>query len=261
MAFALLPPFEAVRNVLSARLARSRRTLASGRDLHRSGAHRLELRAPSTRRAAAHVQQHRQGTRRGVCHPERRAPRAGHSHVRGAGGELAATGVLSRPRLARRGGGALRAQDQRGGGRDQSGHARRCDSTLAQLHALRHQLPEGVEIWLGGPALADVDASKLPARSICMTRARGIRAARRALGGRALDVARSNPAADRRAGLGGARGLECAEAAAARNSRGIAHDTPCRVPGGGRVRLDRRRLDRPAKSRPASSPPSIARAS
>jgi MerR family transcriptional regulator, light-induced transcriptional regulator len=43
------------------------------------------------------------------------------------------------------------------------------DSTLAQLHALRHQLPAGVEIWLGGPALADVDASKLPARSICMT--------------------------------------------------------------------------------------------
>jgi methanogenic corrinoid protein MtbC1 len=45
------------------------------------------------------------------------------------------------------------------------------DSTLAQLHALRSQLPDGVEIWLGGPALAEVDASKLPARSICMIEA------------------------------------------------------------------------------------------
>jgi DNA-binding transcriptional MerR regulator/methylmalonyl-CoA mutase cobalamin-binding subunit len=43
------------------------------------------------------------------------------------------------------------------------------DAALAQLHALRGRLPDGVEIWLGGPELAGVDPSALPARSICMT--------------------------------------------------------------------------------------------
>jgi DNA-binding transcriptional MerR regulator/methylmalonyl-CoA mutase cobalamin-binding subunit len=39
---------------------------------------------------------------------------------------------------------------------------------LAQLHALRRQLPAEVEIWLGGPALVEIDASALPARSLRM---------------------------------------------------------------------------------------------
>jgi len=42
------------------------------------------------------------------------------------------------------------------------------DAGLAQLHALRGRLPDGVEIWLGGPALAGIDTSVLPARSICL---------------------------------------------------------------------------------------------
>jgi DNA-binding transcriptional MerR regulator/methylmalonyl-CoA mutase cobalamin-binding subunit len=44
----------------------------------------------------------------------------------------------------------------------------RLHAAVAQLHTLRDRLPERVEIWLGGPALADLDASTLPARSICM---------------------------------------------------------------------------------------------
>lgn len=42
------------------------------------------------------------------------------------------------------------------------------DSAIAQLHALRRQLPDAVEIWLGGPALVDIDPAKLPARCIRM---------------------------------------------------------------------------------------------
>jgi DNA-binding transcriptional MerR regulator len=43
--------------------------------------------------------------------------------------------------------------------------------TLAQLHSLRGQLPDEVEIWLGGPALAAVDESTLPPRSLLMLEA------------------------------------------------------------------------------------------
>jgi MerR family transcriptional regulator, light-induced transcriptional regulator len=42
------------------------------------------------------------------------------------------------------------------------------ESSVAQLQGLRRRLPEVTEIWLGGPALADIDASLLPARSIRM---------------------------------------------------------------------------------------------
>jgi MerR family transcriptional regulator, light-induced transcriptional regulator len=42
------------------------------------------------------------------------------------------------------------------------------EPTLAQLHSLRGQLPAAVEIWLGGPALLDIDESALPPRSIRM---------------------------------------------------------------------------------------------
>jgi DNA-binding transcriptional MerR regulator/methylmalonyl-CoA mutase cobalamin-binding subunit len=42
------------------------------------------------------------------------------------------------------------------------------EAALAQLHALRRQLPDEVEIWLGGPALVAIDDSTLPARSLRM---------------------------------------------------------------------------------------------
>ena len=42
------------------------------------------------------------------------------------------------------------------------------EATLAQLHALRGQLPDEVEIWLGGPALVEIDESALPRRTIRM---------------------------------------------------------------------------------------------
>jgi DNA-binding transcriptional MerR regulator/methylmalonyl-CoA mutase cobalamin-binding subunit len=42
------------------------------------------------------------------------------------------------------------------------------EATVAQLHALRCQLPGEVEIWLGGPALVDIDESALPSRSVRM---------------------------------------------------------------------------------------------
>jgi MerR family transcriptional regulator, light-induced transcriptional regulator len=42
------------------------------------------------------------------------------------------------------------------------------EATLAQLHALRRQLPDQVEIWLGGPALVEIDESTLPPRSVRM---------------------------------------------------------------------------------------------
>jgi DNA-binding transcriptional MerR regulator/methylmalonyl-CoA mutase cobalamin-binding subunit len=42
------------------------------------------------------------------------------------------------------------------------------EAALEQLHTLRRQLPDEVEIWLGGAALRLVDASKLPPRSILM---------------------------------------------------------------------------------------------
>ncbi len=42
------------------------------------------------------------------------------------------------------------------------------ETTLAQLHALRRQLPGAVEIWLGGPALVHIDESALPPRSLRM---------------------------------------------------------------------------------------------
>jgi MerR family transcriptional regulator, light-induced transcriptional regulator len=42
------------------------------------------------------------------------------------------------------------------------------EAALAQLHSLRRQLPDAVEIWLGGPALVDIDESALPPRSIRM---------------------------------------------------------------------------------------------
>ena len=169
MAFALLPPFEVVRNVLSPALREvgerwHRGEISIAQEHIASNCARRQLAAllhtfNSIAKGPAVVFATLSGERHEL----------GHSHVRGACGELAATGVLSRPRLP-------------------AEEAARCalkinaaavaislvmrgdsDSTLAQLHALRHQLPEGVEIWLGGPALADVDASKLPARSIRMT--------------------------------------------------------------------------------------------
>jgi MerR family transcriptional regulator, light-induced transcriptional regulator len=42
------------------------------------------------------------------------------------------------------------------------------EATLAQLHGLRRQLPDEVEIWLGGPALGDIDESALPPRTVRM---------------------------------------------------------------------------------------------
>jgi DNA-binding transcriptional MerR regulator/methylmalonyl-CoA mutase cobalamin-binding subunit len=42
------------------------------------------------------------------------------------------------------------------------------EATLAQLHTLRRRLPDEVEIWLGGPALAEIDKSSLPSRSVPM---------------------------------------------------------------------------------------------
>ena len=42
------------------------------------------------------------------------------------------------------------------------------DANLAQLAALRRELPDEVEIWLGGPALVEIDESALPARSVRM---------------------------------------------------------------------------------------------
>jgi MerR family transcriptional regulator, light-induced transcriptional regulator len=44
----------------------------------------------------------------------------------------------------------------------------RREETLAQLHALRRQLSDNAEIWLGGPALIEFDESTLPTRSIRM---------------------------------------------------------------------------------------------
>ena len=42
------------------------------------------------------------------------------------------------------------------------------EATLAQLHALRRELPDEVEIWLGGPGLVEIDESTLPPRSVRM---------------------------------------------------------------------------------------------
>jgi MerR family transcriptional regulator, light-induced transcriptional regulator len=42
------------------------------------------------------------------------------------------------------------------------------EATLTQLHALRRGLPDDTEIWLGGPALIEIDESSLPTRSIRM---------------------------------------------------------------------------------------------
>jgi DNA-binding transcriptional MerR regulator len=42
------------------------------------------------------------------------------------------------------------------------------ETTLAQLHGLRRQLPDAVEIWLGGPALAGIPESSLPPHSVRM---------------------------------------------------------------------------------------------
>ncbi len=42
------------------------------------------------------------------------------------------------------------------------------EATLAQLHALRRGLPDNTEIWLGGPALIEIDESTLPTRSVRM---------------------------------------------------------------------------------------------
>jgi MerR family transcriptional regulator, light-induced transcriptional regulator len=42
------------------------------------------------------------------------------------------------------------------------------ETTLAQLHSLREQLPDEVEIWLGGPALVEIEESALPPGSVRM---------------------------------------------------------------------------------------------
>ncbi len=42
------------------------------------------------------------------------------------------------------------------------------EGTLAQLHGLRAQLPDEMEIWLGGPALVEIDEATLPPRSVRM---------------------------------------------------------------------------------------------
>jgi methylmalonyl-CoA mutase cobalamin-binding subunit len=42
------------------------------------------------------------------------------------------------------------------------------EATLAQLHGVRNQLPDAMEIWLGGPALVQFDESTLPRRTIRM---------------------------------------------------------------------------------------------
>jgi DNA-binding transcriptional MerR regulator len=42
------------------------------------------------------------------------------------------------------------------------------EATLAQLHVLRRLLPDSMEIWLGGPALVEIDESTLPAQSFRM---------------------------------------------------------------------------------------------
>jgi DNA-binding transcriptional MerR regulator/methylmalonyl-CoA mutase cobalamin-binding subunit len=42
------------------------------------------------------------------------------------------------------------------------------EATLTQLHALRLELRDEVEIWLGGPALVELDESTLPLRSVRM---------------------------------------------------------------------------------------------
>jgi methanogenic corrinoid protein MtbC1 len=42
----------------------------------------------------------------------------------------------------------------------------RLGATLAQLHDLRRQLPDEVELWLGGPGLVEIDESTLPSHSV-----------------------------------------------------------------------------------------------
>jgi DNA-binding transcriptional MerR regulator/methylmalonyl-CoA mutase cobalamin-binding subunit len=42
------------------------------------------------------------------------------------------------------------------------------EAALVQLHTLRRQLPDEVEMWLGGAALAEIDDSALPPRTIRM---------------------------------------------------------------------------------------------
>jgi hypothetical protein len=42
------------------------------------------------------------------------------------------------------------------------------EAALAQLHTLRRQLPDEVEMWLGGAALAEIDDSALPPGTIRM---------------------------------------------------------------------------------------------